>query len=153
MRKPFSLTDQDALVLTKLPRYHWLSSQNVVFFGLRSVDWLVPAGFITDFASIPVAVWGLYQPDEIEVAPAFLLHDFLYRTQNGITRRYADWCLHEILRRRGLGRWPRLAIYWAVRLNSKKVWLSYSRQNVDIPAHRIDDEDILRINALKAIED
>jgi len=37
----------------------------------------VPAGFDTDYASIPRIFWPIYPPDG-EYAPAAILHDFLY---------------------------------------------------------------------------
>jgi hypothetical protein len=41
----------------------------------------VPAGFVTDFASIPRAFWSLLQPDGEYTYPA-IVHDYLYWTQD-----------------------------------------------------------------------
>ena len=51
-------------------------------------DLAVPEGFVTDFASIPRALWAIYPPNG-KWAPAAVLHDFLYRTGTR-TRAEAD---------------------------------------------------------------
>jgi hypothetical protein len=42
---------------------------------------VVPAGFVTDFASVPRAFWSLFRPDG-NYAYAAVLHDYLYWTQD-----------------------------------------------------------------------
>ena len=43
----------------------------------------VPAGFVTDLASIPRLVWSFYPPDGPWVKAA-IIHDFLYDTQGRV---------------------------------------------------------------------
>ena len=50
---------------------------------------IVPAGFYTDFASIPKAMWWLYSPWGV-YGPAAVLHDYLYYT-TGLRYMYSDW--------------------------------------------------------------
>ena len=85
--------------------------------------WTVPAGFVTDLASVPaaarglVATWGKH-------GPAAILHDWMYRTQlDGLTRRMADRIMLEVMRQDGVGWLKRRAIYAAVRLGGGKHWI------------------------------
>lgn len=95
----------------------------------------VPAGFVTDLASIPRLVWSFYPPDGPWVKAA-VIHDFLYYTQgDGIwgrtvgvppgrtyTRRQADAILAEAMADLGIGRWGRFVIWAAVRLGGGIGW-------------------------------
>lgn len=49
------------------------------YFGVRNT-FVIPAGFKTDFASVPRIFWAFISPtDEFIRIPA-LIHDFMYRT-------------------------------------------------------------------------
>lgn len=52
--------------------YHWIHEQTLYKI-------VVPAGFITDIASVPRWAWGFILPTGLHTAAA-VLHDFLYRT-------------------------------------------------------------------------
>ena len=74
----------------------------------------VPAGFETDFASVPrvpVAYW-LFGDVAHEAA---VIHDFLYST-GAVPRAMADGVLLEAMEITGIPHWRRLPIYWAVRM-------------------------------------
>lgn len=95
----------------------------------------VPAGFVTDLASIPRLVWSFYPPDGPWVKAA-VVHDFLYDTQgdgrwNGregvaralpYSRAEADGILLEGMVARDVGRWERLVIWLSVRLGGGRGW-------------------------------
>ena len=51
--------------------------------------YIVPAGFITDFASIPRLFWTVVGHPAGKYAQAAVLHDYLYRT-NSVSRAKAD---------------------------------------------------------------
>ena len=73
----------------------------------------VPAGFETDFASVPrvpVAYW-LFGDVAHEAA---VVHDFLYSTA-AVPRETADKVLLEAMEVTGVASWRRMPIYWAVR--------------------------------------
>lgn len=57
---------------------------------------IVPAGFVTDLASVPRMVWSFYPPDG-PWAKAAIIHDFLYWTKGT-----GDW--HSPLLIRGCAR-------------------------------------------------
>ncbi len=65
-----------------------------------------PAGFVTDYASIPRALWSLYPPDGAYTEAA-VIHDWLYASHVGpdgepITRSQADEVFDEALRECGI---------------------------------------------------
>jgi hypothetical protein len=95
----------------------------------------VPAGFVTDLASIPRPVWSFLPPDGPWVKGA-IIHDFLYFTQGtgvwhahrGISRAEpysraeADNILREAMADRGIGAWAQFVIWSAVRLGGAIGW-------------------------------
>ncbi len=57
----------------------------------------VPKSFETDLASIPRLLWPILAPQYSGfVAPA-ILHDYLYRCNNDVTRQFADEVLYSAL--------------------------------------------------------
>lgn len=95
----------------------------------------MPAGFVTDLASVPRVVWSFYPPDG-PWAKAAVIHDFLYATKGtgawherlGITRTKpytraeADDILLEGMVDRNIGRWERFVIWIAVRAGGAGGW-------------------------------
>lgn len=74
----------------------------------------VPAGFVTDLASIPRLFWGIFPPHG-EYAKAAIIHDYLY--DHAIkTKKYADDVFFEAMGVLGVASWRKYLIYWAVRL-------------------------------------
>lgn len=92
-----------------LDSFHYLAP------GMRNI--VVPAGFETDFASVPrwpltFALLGSYGH------AAAVIHDYLYDTGE-LSRKDADRAFHEALRSSGIARW-RAWIMWAgVRIGGK----------------------------------
>lgn len=82
---------------------------------LRRDRIVVPAGFITDFASIPRVLWNILPPTG-KYTKAAVLHDWLYRTTNLATRKQADDVLLEAMKVCGVSWWQRVAIYSGVRV-------------------------------------
>lgn len=76
----------------------------------------IPAGFVTDGASIPRFLWRLidhpFQSDYIEV---YVEHDHDYQTGR-IPRKEADKKMLAGLKAKDMGYFKRYTIYWAVRL-------------------------------------
>jgi hypothetical protein len=80
----------------------------------------VPAGLITDFASIPRVAWDLLDPEDPIIAWPSVVHDYLY-TCNGTlpdgstyTREQADAVLREAMEVCGAGLFIRESVYEAV---------------------------------------
>ena len=74
----------------------------------------VPAGFETDFASIPRGLWNIFPPTG-QYGKAAVIHDFLYR-KSGVPRDKADKIFLEAMEVLGVGWLTRHVIYRAVRL-------------------------------------
>ena len=83
----------------------------------------VPAHFVTDFASIPRALWWRYPKSGIWNKAA-VLHDHLY-VVNGVTRAQADALFLEALEACGVNWWTRHVFYSAVRAGGWKPWGAY----------------------------
>lgn len=81
---------------------------------------VVPAGFVTDLASIPRPLRGILQQNGVSRRPA-VLHDHLYTTQSR-PRAEADEIFRRALAAEGMGGPGRFA-YWAgVRLGGWLAW-------------------------------
>jgi len=79
----------------------------------------IPSGFITDFASIPSALWSFVQPFGRH-APAAVVHDYLYALQQDGTRKQADFIFRAAMADSGVSFLRRNLMYFAVRLFGKK---------------------------------
>lgn len=75
---------------------------------------VVPAGFTTDFASIPRFLWSVLPPAGA-YGKAAVVHDFLYRTRGPWTRGEADAVLKEAMGVSGVGWFTRQTIWLGVR--------------------------------------
>lgn len=89
----------------------------------------VPAGFTTDFASIPRFFWR-WLPPTGEYGKAAVIHDFLYQygTLDGehVTKEYADAVFRRAMEDLGVGRIRRNLMYTAVRLFGRGVWRQHA---------------------------
>lgn len=107
--RPFP--DHDQWILLEDLEYH---------IGQSGVTLTVPAGFVTDYASIPRGFWGIASPHD-RYSEAAVVHDYLYWTQS-CTRQQADnifliamkeagvsalrgWFIHMSVRSAGQGPW------------------------------------------------
>jgi len=73
----------------------------------------VPAGFVTDFASVPWPLWPLVPP----TGPwnkASVIHDYLCKHPK-VSRFWADATFRECMYRLGVPAWRRVLMYYAVR--------------------------------------
>lgn len=108
------------------------------FLYLRGAETItVPAGFESDFASTPRALWSIFPPYST-YGRASLIHDWLYWEQRK-SRAQADAILLEAMTCVGVAQWQRTVLYYAVRAfgwyawhdNSKLVAAGYSRMHSD----------------------
>lgn len=90
----------------------------------------VPAGTLTDLASIPRPLWAALPPDG-PWTKAAVLHDALYKShgdlqrlghQLAFTRAEADKILDDAMAAVGVGRLARWAIYAGVRVGGAGSW-------------------------------
>jgi len=89
-------------------------------YSLDSIN--IPAGFITDFASIP-RIFRVILPQWGKYGKAAVVHDYLYQhhdTHN--TRKFADQIFHDAMIVSGTKMWKVKIMYWAVRLFGWLAW-------------------------------
>ncbi|EDB0139754.1 DUF1353 domain-containing protein, partial [Salmonella enterica] len=80
----------------------------------------VPAGFITDLASVPRIFWVFLPPDG-KYAKAAIIHDWMY--DNALrTKKEADLIFLDGMTVLGVPRWKRTIMYYAVRLFGRGVY-------------------------------
>lgn len=84
----------------------------------------VPAGFVTDFASVPWGFWNL-EPPLGDAGKAAVVHDYLYATK-GLGGRYsraqADGIFRQALGALGVPLWKRTLLWAAVRIGGAGGW-------------------------------
>lgn len=86
----------------------------------------VPAGYVTDGASVPRLAWAYMPPDGLHRA-ASVIHDWLY-DQRGVTwfkkftRQETDLLFHKILRLSGVGKIRAYIAFAAVRAGGWTYW-------------------------------
>ena len=116
---------EDALELEYLDGHNWKVTADFYYdtdIKLRGFGTLgyrnrimVPAGFITDFASIPKILWNVLPPTG-GYGKAAVIHDWLYRTKGIATRKQADDVLMEAMIFLKVDWWTRWVIYGGVRV-------------------------------------
>ena len=92
----------------------WMLTRDVYYF-IFGQEWIVPKGFLTDFASIPTVFQIIYKPWRKDYGPAALLHDYHRRT-GVVSKKVADGIFYENMKQCGVGLFTRVAFYRAVRL-------------------------------------
>lgn len=80
----------------------------------------VPAGFVTDFASIPQVFWSILPRDGRYAYPA-IVHDYNYWVQDR-PREQVDEILRTGMDEFGIGTVQINAIYWSVRAAGGQAW-------------------------------
>ena len=79
----------------------------------------VPSNFVTDFASIPRALWSIIPPTG-QYGKAAVIHDWLYQNKGKMpdkqyTRAEADLVFRDAMAVLGVGGYKRQTMYLAVR--------------------------------------
>jgi hypothetical protein len=84
---------------------------------------IVPAGFETDYASVPRPLWSIFPPSG-KYSRAAVLHDYLYRFSK-LSRKRCDDIFLECMDALGVPYFKRYAMYWGVRMGGWAAWNSY----------------------------
>jgi hypothetical protein len=85
----------------------------------------IPKGFITDFASVPRALWWLLPPWG-NYGKAAVVHDYLYKTKQ-FSRRRSDQIFLEGMRVLGVSWKTRTSMYAAVRACG---WIPWNKKDI-----------------------
>ncbi len=93
---------------------------------------VIPAGFLTDGASVPRGLWNIFPPFG-KYNKASLLHDFLYKTGRMnlavITRKQADDIFLAAMVALDVSKWQRRGMYCGVRVGAWPAWNGYRKQD------------------------
>lgn len=104
------------LVLEYIDGHNWRVVNEFAYLSdLHPYIVQVPAGFTTDFASVPRFLWNIFSPTG-SYGKAAVIHDYLYRTPHIATKREADDIFNEAMQALGTGWWTRNTLYRAVRM-------------------------------------
>ena len=90
---------------------------------------IVPKGFVTDFASSPPRLWGLFPPIGLGITEASIVHDYLYNHPGGYTRAECDEIFYQIMLALGTRKSRARIGYWGVRLGGWVAWRNYRQRN------------------------
>ena len=106
----------------------------VATVGTTSWTITVPVGFITDFASIPRALWSILPPTG-RYGKAAVIHDFLYIQANAtipgtttvLLKAMADKIFLDAMTELGVPAWQRYPMYEGVRLFGRGNFGNYGK--------------------------
>ena len=115
----------DPLTVTKTEKGTWLVANSFRYYPLHSGPIDVPAGFETDFASVPRGLWNIFPPDG-PWTQAAVVHDWLYNTKglHLLTRKACDGIFLEAMAALKVPFWKRQLMYRAVRIFGGLYWKS-----------------------------
>lgn len=90
---------------------------------------VVPAGYISDWSSIPRPMWIFYPPNFSEARQAALLHDYIYSHLWPLyTRKFADTVFHRMMLDDGARRSTARLFYLSVRAGRGGGWRKLNRR-------------------------
>jgi hypothetical protein len=98
----------------------WVVLNPLMYESVDGKKYGIPAGFITDLASIPAILRPLFNPND-NGRKAAVLHDSRYCIKAG-SRKEADDLFLEALQRCGVGFLRRWAMYTGVRAGGWMYW-------------------------------
>lgn len=101
-------------------RGQWQVVAPITFVSSIGVEFTVPVGFVTDFATIP-RIPIVFDVFGDSAHGAATLHDWLY-TAKPVPRPIADRVLLEAMECTGITKYKRTVIYVAVRLFGRFFW-------------------------------
>ena len=106
----------------------WIVVEDMAYtIGQTSTQITVPKGFVTDFASIPQALWSLGLSPHGQYSRAAVVHDFLYWSQ-GCTRDQADRLLVVAMKESGVASFDEWAVYSAVSAFGGLAWTNNAKE-------------------------
>ena len=83
--------------------------------------YVIKAGFVTDGASIPRAMWRIVGHPWGHYMPAAVLHDAFYASHL-VSREEADEALRDLMLAIGVPKWKAIAMYQAVKMFGGFAW-------------------------------
>ncbi len=111
------------LTVTKISSRRWRVARSFKYYvGYEKSKEVIsiPAGFETDFASVPRLFWSIIPPDGRHTQAA-VLHDYLYH-KHIYSRKKSDKIFLEAMKVLRVSWWRRHVMYRAVRMFGGKAW-------------------------------
>lgn len=100
----------------------WVVSEDVTYQVGDTADYIVvPKGFVTDFASIPQALWSFGLSPHGQYSRAAVIHDYLYWAQ-GCSRDQADRLMVIAMKESDVGKFNERVIYSGVKAGGGSAW-------------------------------
>ena len=107
---------------------HWIVAEEMQYtIGSTSERIAVPAGFVTDFASIPQPLWSLGLTPHGQYSRAAIVHDYLYWSQ-GCTRAQSDRLMLIAMKESGVGKFDEFLVYQGVDKGGAKAWKANAKE-------------------------
>jgi hypothetical protein len=122
----FQLLEQPAVETFADGEHFMLIRPLVVWFGEGADSLVVPAGFVSDLASIPRVAQSLI-PKLGPYNRAAIVHDYLYWTQC-CSRREADVIFLKMMKDLGVSFFTRKALFFSVANFGRGAWYENARQ-------------------------
>ena len=102
------------LYIEVLPDGHEYMLTKHFYATIEKQKFIVPSGFVTDFASVPRGLWNIFPPHG-KYSKAAVLHDYLYRC-SVLSRKRCDEIFLTCMEVLGVPYMQRYAMYWGVRM-------------------------------------
>jgi hypothetical protein len=102
----------------------WTLYQEFDYYDDDGVTYKVPAGFKTDFASVPRILWSIFPPYG-RYGKASVLHDYFYRT-NSVSKDKADLEFKRAMSILHVQKWKINILYKAVCWFGSKAYKKHS---------------------------
>lgn len=119
---------REEIVRRSLPLRWWGEFQNALqCCSPVTGNFAIPAGFLTDAATVPRLVWGILSPTDPDILYPSFAHDYLYAV-NGVlegrvlSRKDCDVVLRELMLALGAAPWKARLVYLAVRAGGARAW-------------------------------
>lgn len=106
----------------------WVTVEDMQYvIGSTTDRIVVPKGFVTDFASIPVGLWSLGLSPHGQYSRAAVIHDYLYWTQ-GCRRDQADRLMLIAMKESGVDNLDEFLVYQGVNVGGQGAWDDNARE-------------------------
>lgn len=116
--------------------YHYQTCNDIVF-TVNGQEYVIPAHFETDLASIPKIAWPIMAPAHSSLIRPAIVHDWFYRKTCDFTRFQTDIIFYHMLRNDGISSIRASLMYYAVRLFG---WNYYNEDYCDDEFKGLDQE-------------
>jgi len=130
MQLGWHMTPRTHVELKYLGEGQYQVLEDVIVFIAPMTPMVIPAGLVTDFASIPKWARPFISPDASWITVAALLHDVLYAAE-WVDRQVADAIFKQVMKYRRATWLQRNLVYAAVRIGGGFTWAAHDRIEVE----------------------